>query len=93
LPIHARSIAERDVDPVNSNAVTTVMDNFKQRSGGTGFFTNAATGKLSRYYFDLTVIGADGSIQQFKIRVTADGLSPIPVNENRCMIEGTVLPT
>jgi hypothetical protein len=82
-----------DVDPVNGNAVTTVMDNFKQRSGATGFFSTAGSGQLFRYYFDLTVIGADGSIQQFKIRLTTDGLSTIPVNESRCMIQGTVLPT
>ena len=80
-------------DPVNSSAVTTVMDNFKQRSGATGFFSTAGSGAYYRFYFDLTVTGADGSIQQFRIRLVADGLSTIPVNENRCMIEGTVLPT
>jgi hypothetical protein len=80
-------------DPVNSSAVTTEMDNFKQRSGATGFFSTAASGVYYRFYFDLTVIGADGSIQQVRIRLTADGLSTIPVNESRCMIEGTVLPT
>jgi hypothetical protein len=81
------------VDGVNTNTITTVIDNYKQRSGGSSFTTAVGSGQLYRYYFDLTVSGADGSIQQFKIRMTADGLTTIPADESRCMIEGTVLPT
>jgi hypothetical protein len=73
--------------------------NIENRAPGSGTNSfSANSGGVQHYvriYLDLTVSGADGSVQQFKVRVTADGrnLAALPAGEQHCMVEGTILPT
>jgi hypothetical protein len=76
----------------DAGTITTVTDNFKAINGTSVYYAKV-TGSLYRFYYDLTIFGADGSVAQFKIRLTADGKASLASGENRCMIEGTVLPT
>jgi hypothetical protein len=91
--VQSQSFTASTAGGINGGAVTTVTDNFTGRSGSSSFFTTAPAGKADRFFFAMTVFGVDGSVQQFNIRITADGLSTLPANEKRCMVEGTVVPT
>jgi hypothetical protein len=79
--------------PINSTPITTVTDNFTQRSSTTTLFVPASFGHFYRLWYDLTVFGVDHSVQQVRFRLTANNVATIPTGEARCMADGTILPT
>jgi hypothetical protein len=78
---------------IDSSPITTVTDNFTQRTSTTALFAPASVGHFYRLWYDLTVIGADNSVQQVRFRITTNNLGTVPTGERRCMVDGTILPT
>jgi hypothetical protein len=78
---------------INSSPITTVTDNFTQRTSTTALFVPASAGHFSRLWYDLAVFGADHSVQQVRFRITTNNVSTVPTGERRCMVDGTILPT
>jgi hypothetical protein len=78
---------------IDSTAITTVSDNFTQRTSTTALFVPASAGHFSRLWYDLTVFGADHSVQQVRFRITTNNVGTVPTGERRCMVDGTILPT
>jgi hypothetical protein len=78
---------------IDSTPITTVTDNFTQRTSTTALFVPASAGHFTRLWYDLTVIGADHSVQQVRFRITTNNVGTIPTGERRCMVDGTILPT
>jgi hypothetical protein len=78
---------------IDSSPITTVTDNFTQRTSTTVLFVPTSSGHFDRLWYDLTVSGADHSVQQVRFRVTSNNVNTVPAGERRCMVEGTILPT
>jgi hypothetical protein len=78
---------------IDSTAITTVTDNFTLQTSTTALFVPASAGHFTRLWYDLTVIGADNSVQQVRFRITSNNVGTVPTGERRCMVDGTILPT
>jgi hypothetical protein len=78
---------------IDSSPITTVTDNFTQQTSTTVLFVPTTAGHFYRLWYDLTVVGADNSVQQVRFRVTSNNLGTVPTGERRCMVDGTILPT
>jgi hypothetical protein len=76
----------------DTGKITTVTDNFHERTGSSGFSTDVDAGLLNRFYFNLTIVGNDGSYQELTMRLSADGKTTVPAHETRCMVEALVVP-
>jgi hypothetical protein len=78
---------------IDSSAIKTVTDNFTQHTSTIAFFVPTPAGHFYRLWYDLTVFGEDGSVQQARFRITSNNVATVPTGEQRCMVDGTILPT